>query len=194
MKRIPLAALLALGAFALARADEGAYKTLAGMAQAAPNHGPEDDGAPPDPSMKMGTLRDAVADVPRPDAARRAASPSSPSPEAAVAAPRPASAPAAAAIPAAPAARLWTKLYSTLLPSWRLSAPRSSFEAEVSTGSAAVLSAPPPASRSPLSASRAPLSASRAPLSALMPPPDSEAVSAGERRGMAELMSVPDPQ
>jgi len=178
---MPLAALIALGLFALARADEGAFKSLAGMAQAAPAAGPEADDAPTDAAPKMGALRDAVADIPSP----RAAASSAPSPAAAAPAPssaaKPAPAPAAAAPAAAASApRLWTRLYSTLLPSWR--PPQllsSSFEAPLSTGSAAVRSMPPPAPRSPLSA--------------LMPPPDSEAVTAGERRGMAELMSVTDP-
>ena len=156
MKRIALAALLALGGFAFARADEGAYKNLVGMAQAAPDRGPEADDAPPDASSRMGTLKDAVADVPSPRA-RADAAPFSP----------------LAASPAAAAPRLWTRLYSTLLPSWRLPAPFSSaFEPAVSTG---------------------PARTSSTPLPALMPPPDSEAVAAGERRGLAELMSVSDP-
>ena len=168
MKRLPLAALLALGVFALARADEGALKSLAGMAQAAPDAGPEADDAPTDAAPKMGTLRDAVADVPSPRAA--AAAPSAAAPAPAAAAPKAAPAPAAPA--ATPAAKLLTRLYSTLLPSWHRPVLLSSaFEAPLSTAPAAVRASPLPA---------------------LMPPPDSEAVSAGERRGMAELMSVSD--
>jgi hypothetical protein len=172
VNRIPLAALLALGVFSFARADEGAYKNLVGMAQAAPDRGPEADDAPTDASPKMGTLKDAVADVPSPRA-RSDAAPFSPfSPFSPFAAGSAAPKAGAAASPAAAAPRLWTRLYATLLPSWRRPAPRSSaFETAVSTGPAG----------------------GRTPLAALMPPPDSEAVSAGERRGLAELMSVSDP-
>lgn len=167
MKKLSIAALLAFGLFAFARADEGALKSLAGMAQASPDAGPEADDAPTDAAPKMGTLKDAVADIPSPRAAA-ASAPFSAGPAAAAK-----SAPAPAMTPAAPTARLWTRLYSTLLPAWRRPVLlSSSFEAPLSTGPAAVRAAP---------------------LRALMPPPDSEAVTAGERRGMAELMSVSDP-
>ena len=169
MNRLSLAALLALGAFAFARADEGAYKNLVGMAQAAPDRGPEADDAPTDAAAKMGTLKDAVADVPAP----RSSAAETPSSPAASAPAEPASAPAAAFASPSAKPRLWTKLYATLLPSWRRPAPRSSsFEQAAST---------------------APVRVRATPLPALMPPPDSEAVSAGERRGLAELMSVSDP-
>lgn len=162
MKRIPLAALLALGVFAFARADEGAFKNLVGMAQAATDRGPDADDAPPNASARMGALKDAVADVPAP---RAQASSTAPNADAA---------PGAVAAPAAAKPRLWTRLYATLLPSWRRPLPLSSaFEAAVSTG---------------------PVRARMAPRPALMPPPDSEAVTAGERRGLAELMSVSSPE
>lgn len=177
MKKLSFGVFLALGFFALARADEGALKSLAGMARAAPDPGPEADDAPTDAAPRMGTLKDAVADIPAPRAVAdaSAAAPSSPAP-AAPSSSAPPAPPKKAAPPAAPSAapapRLWTRLYSTLLPSWRPATLSSSFETPLSTGPARVRATPLPA---------------------LMPPPDSEAVRAGERRGMAELMSVSDP-
>lgn len=175
MKKLSFAALLVIGFFAFARADEGAFKSLAGMAQAASDPGPEADDAPTNAAPKMGALKDSVADIPAPRAG--AAAPVSSSALAAPASPAAATnaapSPAAAASPAASAPRLWTRLYSKLLPAWRRPVIlSSSFEAPLSTGPAA---------------------ARAVPLPALMPPPDSEAVSAGERRGLAELMSVGDP-
>lgn len=175
MKRVPLAVLLALTAFAFARADDGAYKNLVGMARAAStDRGPD----PGDVLARTGTdaLKDALADVPSPRAAAARpappagpASPAAPGTAPAAAAPRP----DAVSVPAARPPRLWTLLYSRLLPARRPSpAPANEFEAPVSTA----------AVRTPA-----------APLPALMPPPDSEAVEAGERRGMAELMSVASP-
>ena len=101
MKRIPLAALLALGVCAFARADEGAYKNLVGMAQAAAtDRGPDADDAP-----------------------ERAPAPNTADP-----------APAAVLAPAVSKPRLWTRLYSTLLPAWRSpSSLRGAFEPAVST-------------------------------------------------------------
>jgi hypothetical protein len=161
VKRIPLAALLALGSFAFARADDGAYKNLVGMARAAAtDRGPDVDDAPERASSEPDALKDAVADVPAPGSSEAPA-------------PKPAAAPAAVAAPAAEKPRLWTRLYATLLPSWRRPPSLSTaFDPAVSTG---------------------PVRARMTPLPALMPPPDSEAVSAGERRGLAELMSVSAP-
>ncbi len=157
MRRFSLATLLALGAFAFARADEGAYKNLVGMARAAAtDRGPDAD----DARCGRDGLTEGVADVPAPRA-----------PEAP--APNTGAAPAAVSGPAAAKPRLWTRLYATLLPSWRHpSSLASAFDPAVSTGA---------------------VRARMTPLPALMPPPDSEAVAAGERRGMAELMSVSAP-
>ena len=175
MKRIAFAALLALFySTSLAGADEGAYKNLVGMARAAQTErAPDPDDVPERASTGSEALKDALADVPAPRA------PSSPkSGAAAIPAAVPAAAPSAAApppvaVPASAKPRLWTRLYSTLLPSWRRPpAPRSEFDPLVST---------------------APFRGSMIPLPALMPPPDSEAVSAGERRGLAELLSVSAP-
>ncbi|HEX4046520.1 MAG TPA: hypothetical protein VH309_01725 [Elusimicrobiota bacterium] len=159
MKRITMAALLALGAFAFARADEGAYKNLVGMARAAAtDRGPDPDDAPP----RAGTtdaLKDSLTDVPSPRAAAAEPQP-----------PEGGSGPGAVAVPAASQPRVWTLLYSTLLPPRRSRASlQAAFDPAVSTASF-----------------RAP----QAPLPALFPPPVSEAVSAGERRGLAELMST----
>lgn len=169
MKRYPLAALLAFGFFAFARADEGAYRNLVGMAQAAAtDRGPDADDAPDRAATGTEALKDALTDVRPPRAA--APAPSSP---AAFSAPAAGGVPSLVAVPAAPRPRLWTRLYSTLVPSWRRPSRRSSsFDAAASTG-----------------AVRAPMT----PLPALMPPPDSDAVAAGERRGLAELMSVSAP-
>ena len=174
MKRIPLAALLAFGSFVLARADEGAYKSLTGMAQAAAtDRGPDveaDTDAVPRNKPAVDELKDSVADVPSPRAPEaNAAAEALP---AALSAAKTDAAPGAVLVPAAGKPRLWTRLYATLLPSWRRASSRSSFEPALSTGTVRVRMTPLPA---------------------LMPPPDSEAVSAGERRGMAELMSVSDP-
>jgi hypothetical protein len=166
VKIMPLAALLALGFFAFARADEGAYKNLVGMAQAAAtDRGPDADDAPERAATGTEALKDALTDVRAPRAA--AGVPASP---AAFAAAKADPAPIFVSVPAAPKPRLWTRLYSTLVPSSRRPAFRSSgFEAAASTWTV-----------------RAPMT----PLPALMPPPDSDAVAAGERRGLAELMSV----
>jgi hypothetical protein len=157
VKQIPLAALLALGVFAFARADEGAYRNLVGMAQAAAtDRGPDAGDAPERAPGGAEALKDAVADVPAPRLPATKAD----------------AAPGAVAAPAAAKSRLWTRLYSTLLPSWRRPASlQSAFEPAVSTGTVRAM----------------------IPLPALMPPPDSEAVTAGERRGLAELMSVSAP-
>jgi hypothetical protein len=165
VKRLPLAVLLAFGALAFARADEGAYKSLVGMARtAATDRGPDAEDAAERASTGTDVLKDALADVPAPRA--RAAAPSRAAPKADAGAAAPA--PPPAAVP-----RLWTRLYATLLPSWRH--PYSlagAFEPASSTG---------------------PVRARMTPLPALMPPPASEAVAAGERRGLAELMSVSSP-
>ncbi len=152
---------------AFARAEDGAYKNLVGMAQAAAtDKGPNPDDAPANPSRGTDALKDAIADVPAPAPPAAASRPD------ASGALRPAAFrldPAASedAPPSRP--RLWTRLSATLRPSPRRSTvPPGSFETAVSTG-----------------AVRAP-----APLAALMPPPDSEAVKAGERRGLAELLST----
>ena len=156
MKRVPLAVLLALGAFAVARADEGAYKKLVGMARAAAtDRGPDADSAPEGASRGTDGLKDALADVP----ASRASE-----------APKTAAAPGGAAAQT----RLWTRLYSTLLPSWRHPASlQGAFDPVVST---------------------VPFRTRMTPLPGLMPPPDSEAVAAGERRGLEELMSASAPK
>jgi hypothetical protein len=164
VKRLALAALLAVGVMALARADEGAYRNLVGMAQAAASDpGPNPDDAPANPARGTDALRDAIADVPAP----------LPTPEAKPDAPRsptPRSVPGGDA-PAAPSRpRLWARLYATLRPTPRRpSALSDAFELLVSTAA---------------------VRAAAAPLPALMPPPDSEAVKAGERRGLAELLST----
>jgi hypothetical protein len=150
VKRTFLAALLAFAAFAFARADEGAYESLIGMAQAAKTDRGPDAGPAPDPASagakprRAGAVPAAPVDV---EAGLKDA----------------------VAQPPAPKPRLLTRLYATLMPSWRrVSSPRDPSEPAVSTGTARVL----------------------LPMSALMPPPDSEAVKAGERRGMAELLSA----
>jgi hypothetical protein len=161
-------------AFALARADEGAYTSLVGMAQSAQQDqgpdagaippgagktGPKDAGGSERPSAAAGAaeapeaLKDAVADAPAPRGAAAKAAGAAGSP--------------AFSFSPVPGPRLWTRLYATLMPSWRrIPALKSGFEPSVSTATA------------------------RAPLSFLVPPPDSEAVKAGERRGLAELLSA----
>ena len=156
MKRFSLAALLALGVLALARADEGAYQNLVVLARAAAtDRGPDPD-ALAEPKRGTDALKDPLADAPLSPAST--AKPAAANPE------TPSAVPVAAA-PSRPL--LWTRLYATLRPSWRRPAfPAVSSEPAVSTV------------------------AVRTPLPALMPPPDSEAVKAGERRGMAELLST----
>ena len=170
MKGIWFAVLLALGLFyyaSYAGADEGAYKNLVGMAQAAAtDRGPDADDTAGRAPAAADELKDSLADIPAPRAA------SVPKPFAAAV---PAAAPAApvVAVPPSSKPRLWTRLYSTLLPSWRRPPSlQDAFAPRVSTSSF----------RSPMP-----------PLRALMPPPDSESVAAGERRGLAELMSVSAP-
>jgi hypothetical protein len=166
VKRFSLAALLAFGVMALARADDGAYRNLLGMAQAAAtDKGPDPDDAPASPQRGADALKDAIADAPPPVPA---AKPDAPVP-AAARSELPRADFAEIVVAAPPRPRLWTRLYATLRPSWHRPAALSGpFDLAVST----------PAVRAP------------APLPALMPPPDSEAVKAGERRGMAELMST----
>lgn len=166
MKRLLPAAAALASLLAVARADEGAYRSLVGMARAAEAERkpappeseeaaripakPEEaalDGASAaraaDASLKD-ALRDALSDVPAP--ARRTPEP------APAAGPRP-----------------WTRLYSTLVPSWRkMPVLGASFEAPRSTAAASALR----------------------PLTTVVPL-DSEAVKAGERRGLAELLSSP---
>ncbi|MFI5363580.1 MAG: hypothetical protein ACHQ49_16560 [Elusimicrobiota bacterium] len=169
MKRLPLAVMLALGVFVVARADEGAYKNLVGMAKAAQtDRGPDPNDVPDRASTGTEALKDAIADVPSPGAAAAKASRA-----ARDVVPLPADAGAVAA-PAAARTPLWTRLYSTLLPAWRR-APEPAAEFAAAPSTAAARSTP-------------------APLRALMPPPDSEAVTAGERRGLSELMSVSAPE
>ncbi|MFI5348328.1 MAG: hypothetical protein ACHQ2Z_02185 [Elusimicrobiota bacterium] len=181
MKGLPFAALLALGLLQrapLAGADEGAYKNLVGMAKAAETErGPDAGDAPERASTGTEALKDALADVPAP---RSPSSPKTGAAAGAAAAPVVTAGaevstpgPAVVAVPPPAKPRLWTRLYSTLLPSWRRPPSlQSAFDPMVSTVS---------------------FRASMAPLPALMPPPDSEAVSAGERRGLAELLSVSSP-
>jgi hypothetical protein len=168
VKRIPLAALIVFGALSFVRADDGAFKNLVGMAKAAEtDRGPDAEDAPdraPAASIAPDALRDAVADVPVPRAALAPQSDGAPMPAAAAS-------PVQSGAGAAPKARLWTRLYSTLLPSWRRPPSlRGEFDPAVST--AAVRATVSPARVAP-------------------PSPDSEAVAAGERRGLSELMSVP---
>jgi hypothetical protein len=148
VKRISLAALLACAAFAFARADDGAYHSLIGMARSAKSDSGPDAGAIPDrPSAesKSGN-KDVPAGLEEASELRDAV-----------------------AQPPAPKPRLWTRLTATLLPSWRRPpAPLAACEPAVSTAAARGL----------------------LPLPALMPPPDSESVKAGERRGLAELLSA----
>lgn len=153
MKRPLLAAALLVSfglALSRARADEGAYGSLIGMAQSASeDRGPDAGEAPARDAQMKDALKDVVARAPAP---RRAA-----------AAPAPAPRDDERGVPAASsqAPRLWTRLYATLLPTWRRAAPsRSALEPAVSTA------------------------AVRAPL------PDWDAVRAGERRGLAELLSA----
>jgi hypothetical protein len=160
VKRPLLAAALLLASFfALARADEGAYGSLLGMARSAEqDRGPDaDDVSGPDARMRD-ALKDAVAQAPAPrDAARAKTAPS----------PRSDEERSAAFSPEAPP-RIWTRLYSTLLPSWRRR-PSLKSEFEPAVSSAAALS-PRPAAPAAV--------------------PDAAAVKAGERRGLAELLSA----
>lgn len=176
MKRISFAALalVLIHYTSYAGADEGAYKNLVGMAQsAATDRGPDPDDAPARAPAGPEEFKDAVADVPSPRAApapTAAPGGSSSSRSAPVFSEAPVRAPAPAAAPAAPKPRFWTRLYSTLLPSWRRPPSlQSAFDPVLSTA------------------------AVRATLPAAMPSSGSEAVSAGERRGLSELMSVPAP-
>lgn len=153
MKRPLLAAalLFVLGlALSRARADEGAYGSLVGMAQSASeDRGPDADASPARDAQMADALKDAVAQAPAP---RRAASAQAPAPR-----------DGARAVPAAPsgAPRLWTRLYATLMPAWRRAiSSTAAVEPDVSTA------------------------AVHAPL------PDWDAVKAGERRGLAELLSA----
>lgn len=170
-----------------ARADEGAYGSLVGMADsAAHDSGPDDGDIPPDAAARSN--RDAARPAPRgaaaPDAPLASASPA---PSVAPAAPTPSSAPVdasslkdALAEPPGPAARRagppprpWTRLYSTLMPSWRkVPALKSGYDAPAST---------------------APARAAARPAAPASIDPDSEAIKAGERRGLAELLSVSVP-
>jgi hypothetical protein len=168
------ALLLATGmAWSGARADEGAYASLVGMARSAsadlgPDAGPSSDGPaarPPAAPAPGESLKDAVAQPPSPRAVSAAAS-------------RPGGAPAAGPVktraedgvrPAAsaPGPRLWNRHYATLLPSWRPGpAPLSSFRAPAST--AAFRGAPLPIE---------------------LLPSNPDEVRAGESRGLAELLS-----
>jgi hypothetical protein len=166
VKRVSLAALLAFGVLAFARADEGAYKNLVGMARAAAtDRGPDADDAPERGETGPDALKDAVADVPAPRAPAIAKIDVVPG---AVEAPVAVSAASSSAVPAAGKPRLWTRLYSTLLPSWRHpSSLQNAFDPAVSTASVRTTTAPS------------------------TPSPGAEAVNAGERRGLSELMSVP---
>jgi hypothetical protein len=168
MKTLACLAIALSSVLASARADEGAYHSLVGMARSAQtDRGPEDGAQPADAAKAAApdaaapakdpageaalrdALRDALADIPaqKSTATRRSTEP----------APAP-----------APAPRLWTRLYSTLIPSWRQTPVlKSTYDAPASSAAAAGLR----------------------PLRALVPPPDSEAVKAGERRGLAELLS-----
>jgi hypothetical protein len=160
---VPLAALLIAVGLASARADEGAYGSLMGMARSASqDRGPDaDDGSAParDDAMRD-ALKDAVAQTPAPrDAARARSVPAAETEQGR----------APVSVPAAPAPRLWTRLYSTLIPSWRRTASFKS-EFDATSSSAAATAALPPALPAPLT--------------------DAAAVKAGERRGLAELMST----
>ncbi|MFI5345762.1 MAG: hypothetical protein ACHQ51_05250 [Elusimicrobiota bacterium] len=167
MKRIvPIAALLIASAFVSARADDAAYGSLVGMARSAARartaDAAEADAGGADDRMRE-ALKDAVAQTPAPRAPVRA--PTAPAPDAEEGR-APVSVPAAA-----PARRMWTRLYSTLMPSWRrLPVLQDEFAPSAST--ATVRAAPPAAVAAP------------------EPLPDSAAVKAGERRGLAELLSA----
>jgi len=165
MKTLACAAAALATVIALARADEGAYRSLVGMARAAeaerkPAAPAEPDGADKPAERAADVLDGAASSAPAPDEPLKDALR-----DALVRGP----ALAASARPAAaPPSRLWTKLYSTLVPSWRrMPVLRASYDAPSSTATAAALR----------------------PLRSLVPPPDSEAVKAGERRGLAELLS-----
>lgn len=168
MKRPLLAAafvLASLTAFARNGSGAGAYGSLVGMAQSATEDaGPDAGELPPDRARVPEGLRDAVA---QPPAVRIAATPASAARPGSAGPAAPASAPdprvVAAPPPAAP--RIWTRLYATLLPSWR---PR---------GAVAASSAP--------ALSTATFRAVPAPL-----PADKDGVLAGEVRGLAELVSA----
>ncbi len=144
--------LISGAAWACARADEGAFTSLVGMAQAAKtDRGPD---AGPAPDRAAAGAKTAKAEVfTAPGAAIDDGAPLKD----------------AVAQPPAPKPRLWTRLYATLLPAWRKAPSLSgSFEPAVSTGAVRALR----------------------PLPAPEPLPDSESVKAGERRGLAELLSV----
>ncbi|MDE2142003.1 MAG: hypothetical protein KGJ84_06285 [Elusimicrobia bacterium] len=131
---VPVAALLLTVAPTSARADEGAYVSLVGMARsAAHDRGPDAGDAPPRARSERGD-RPAVA------------------------------------APAVRTPRVWTRLYAALMPSWRrvpFLTAAAGFETASSTA-----------------AVRVPM------VAAPVPPPDAEAVRAGERRGLAELLSA----
>lgn len=152
MKRTFLAALTATAVFALARADDGAYLSLIGMARSAKTDRGPDAGAAPE--RRSAAVQASKTDGPGASGAE---------------ADDGAALRDAVAQPLVPKPRLWTRLYATLLPPWRRTpALQDAFEPAVSTSAARV----------------------RRPLPALMPPPDSESVKAGERRGLAELLSA----
>ena len=154
-------AVLMLGAlsFGPARADEGAYGSLVGLAKTtAKNPAPEADEAEPADGQTREALKDAVAQPPAPRNRTRAQAPAEPRTEdGRVVAPAP-----------SPGPRVWTKLYSSLLPSWKhapaIPALKSEFEPALST--AAVRAAPAAPALAP------------------------EAEKAGERRGLSELLSA----
>lgn len=148
MKRPLLAVLLLASGSAAprARADDGAYVSLVGMARsAASDRGPDADadGAPARGAREKEELKDAIASAPLPSA------PSV----------RPAAGP-----------RLWTALYSALMPSWR-AVPSLTSGAEPAVSSATARASRAAAPAAPETAS------------------DVAAVKAGERRGLAELLS-----
>lgn len=160
MKRALAAALIfAASALGAARADEGAYGSLVGMEKSAAREraaasDAEAESDPQDDRMRE-ALKDAVAQTPAPRSGRSQA-------------PRADDPGAAVAPPPSPGPRIWTRLYSALLPSWNRtpSSAREEFDAPSST--AAVRARP-----------------------ARVPAPDAAAVAAGERRGLAELFSSP---
>ena len=140
MKRLLLAGLLAVPVALSrsgARADQDdAYGSLIGMAgSAASDRGPEAGGIPPDnPSMEQGPASPAPsAEAPAAAAAPAPAAKPAPAPSARREAVESDDAPSVA-VPAATAPRVWTKVFSTLLPPMARAA---AFEVEASTSAGA---------------------------------------------------------
>jgi hypothetical protein len=156
---IPAVLLLGALAFANARADDGAYGSLVGLAKTAvKNPAPEAEEGDASTAQMKEALKDAVAQPPEPRSQARAQPPAETrNDDARVVTPAPSQGP-----------RVWTRLYSSLIPSWRrapaIPSLKSEFEPALST--AAVRAAP------------------------AAPAPAPDAVKAGERRGLSELLSA----